>query len=64
MPTIKELMDALKRDPISLESFNDPVLGSDLNIYERAAYNACYALNPEHRSPLSRDRKTSCRERV
>jgi hypothetical protein len=53
MPTTKELIDTLMQDPINLDALKNPVLASDLGIYEEATYNEMRAHSA--RSPLSRE---------
>ncbi len=55
MPSTKELIDILRQDPISFEPYKNPVLASDLGIYEEATYRemrAHSAVSPTSREPL------------
>lgn len=38
MPTMESLFATLKQDAVSMERYHDPVVGSDLYIYERTTY--------------------------
>ena len=53
MPTPKQVLDALKTSPISLDVFQHPVIASDLRIYSQREYFT--QLLPTGQSPVTRE---------